>query len=52
MSDNIYNTNSNTINYSTDNNPNLQNNIENIENTDTIIQLDIEDINKNHMREN
>ena len=53
MSDNIYQINSDTINYSIDNNPNLQNNIENkdnIENRETIIQFNIEDINKDYMR--
>ena len=53
MYDNIYQINSDTINYSIDNNPNLQNNIENkdnIENRETIIQFNIEDINKDYMR--
>ena len=56
MSDNIYQINSDRINYSAYNDPNLKikedniNNINNIENKDTIIQFNIEDINRDNIK--
>lgn len=53
MSDNIYQINSDRINYSAYNDPNLQikeDNINNIENKDTIIQFNIEDINRDNIK--
>jgi hypothetical protein len=53
MSDNIYEINPDIINYSIDNNPNLQtkeDNVNNIENKDTIIKFNIEDINRDNIR--
>ena len=53
MSNNIYEINPNIINYSTYNDTNLQtkeDNVNNIENKDTIIKFNIEDINRDNIR--